>query len=56
MGYGPRVLKFTVKIPTFPWTVDGETLKILIDTHANLYRLSRLPGGVADRIKARRRI
>ncbi len=28
-------------------------MKILIGTHANLYPLSRLPGGVADRVKAR---
>jgi hypothetical protein len=53
MGYGPRVLKSTVKIPTSPWPVDVETLKILIDTHTNFYPLSRRPGGVADRIKDR---
>ena len=28
-------------------------MRILIDSHANLYPLSRLPGGVVDRIKAR---
>jgi superfamily II DNA or RNA helicase len=53
MDCAPHVLKSSVKIPTFPWTVDGEALKILIDTHANLYPLSRLPDGVADQIKAR---
>ena len=31
-------------------------MRILIDTHTNLYPLSRLPGGVVDRIKDRRRI
>ena len=28
-------------------------MEILIDTHANLYPLSHLPGAVVDRIKAR---
>lgn len=37
----------------FPWTVEGEIMRILIDTHANLYPLSRLPGAVADRVKDR---
>ena len=31
-------------------------MRILIDSHTNLYPLSRLPGGVADRIKDRWRI
>jgi hypothetical protein len=49
MGCGLRVLKSSVMY----WTAEGEAMRVLIDSHTNLSPLSRLPGRVADRIKAR---
>ena len=45
MDCGRRVLKSSV----IPVTAEGEIMRILIDTHTNLYPLSRLPGAVVDR-------